>query len=268
MESNLSQVIDITEKTAKYDESIKEILADKQILARILKHTLDEFKDTDIETIISNISEPEISTRRLEPGHTNTEKIQKSSEEDNVLGEGKIFFDIRFSVYCGDDLIKILINIEAQRSSNAARLGYHIDNRILYYLGRMISAQKEVEFFKSDYDNLKPVRSIWICMDSGDEEDSINRIKLSQDTIYGKDMLLPNIDKVQGIVIRLRSNINVKESQNLLIAMLEELLGKETAEEKKKKLSEKFGLEMNIDTERRLNQMCNLSEVILEQGIE
>ena len=32
----------------------------------------------------------------------------------------------------------------------------------------MISAQKEVEFAKSDYDNLKPVRSIWICMDAGD----------------------------------------------------------------------------------------------------
>ena len=31
----------------------------------------------------------------------------------------------------------------------------------------MISAQKSVEFDNSDYDNIKPVRSIWICMDEG-----------------------------------------------------------------------------------------------------
>ena len=52
----------------------------------------------------------------------------------------------------------------------------------------MISAQKEVEFAKSDYDNLKPVRSIRICMDAGDNEDSINRIRFVQDTVFGKDI--------------------------------------------------------------------------------
>ena len=100
METNIAQTLDITSDRAKYDESIKEILADKQILARILKYTLDEFKDQPLDTIISNIDEPEISRIRLEPGHTNIEKIKKYSEEDNVIGEGKIYFDIRFSVYC------------------------------------------------------------------------------------------------------------------------------------------------------------------------
>lgn len=40
---------------------------------------------------------------------------------------------------------------------NSSKLGYHIDNRIIYYLGRMISAQKEVEFSKSSYDDLKDI---------------------------------------------------------------------------------------------------------------
>lgn len=70
----------------------------------------------------------------------------------------------------------------------------------------MISAQKEVEFTKSEYDQLKAVRSIWICMDTADEEDSINRIRFVQEIVYGKEMNLTNIDKVQGIIIRLRSN--------------------------------------------------------------
>ena len=179
--------------------------------------------ETDIKTIIANIDEPEVSKIRLETGHSNTDKIKKCSEEDNVPGEGKIFFDIRFSVYCGEELIKVLINIEAQKSSKVSKLGYHLDNRIIYYLGRMISSQKEVEFTKSDYDNLKAVRSIWICMDAGDDEDSIIRLNLTQENIFGRSMDLPNIDKVQGGIIRLRSNENSAESKNTLIAMLEEL---------------------------------------------
>ena len=144
---------------------------------------------------------------------------------------------------------------------------YKVDNRIIYYLGRMISAQKEVEFTKSEYDNLKSVRSIWICMDAADDEDSINRIVLSQETIFGKDMDLSNLNKVQGVIIRLRNNENSEESKNTLIAMLEELLKKESADIKKRRLSENFGLVMDAEAER-MNEMCNLSEVILEQGLK
>ena len=146
MDTNISKVIDITSDSAKYDASIKEMLADKQILSRILKYTLDEFSQMDIEDIMKCMDEPQISSARMEPGFTNTEKIQKVSEEDNVLGEGKIYYDIRFNAYLEKEQIKILVNLEAQKSTNPSKLGYHLDNRIIYYLGRMISAQKEVEF--------------------------------------------------------------------------------------------------------------------------
>ncbi|MBR6326906.1 MAG: hypothetical protein IKR61_08885 [Lachnospiraceae bacterium] len=50
--------------------------------------------------------------------------------------------------------------------------------------------------------------------------------------------------------------------------MLEELLRKEPAEVKKLRLSGKYGIQMTTDTKERVNTMCNLSEVILEKGIE
>ena len=50
--------------------------------------------------------------------------------------------------------------------------------------------------------------------------------------------------------------------------MLEELLKKESADDKKKILSDEYGIIMNEETEGRLNTMCNLSEVVLERGIE
>lgn len=268
METNLSNAIDITSEAAKYDASVKEVLADKQILARILKYTLEEFLDMSLEEIMKNMEEPVISNMRMEPGQTNFTKVEKRAEEDSVPGEGKIYYDIRFVVYLKEEMIKFLINIEAQKSTKQSSLGYHLDNRIIYYLARMISSQKEVEFTKSNYDDMKSVRSIWICMDANADEDSINRIRFTQESVYGKKMELPNIDKVQGIIVRLRSRDDVEVSKNYLIAMLEELLRKEAAKEKKKKLQEEYGLVMSEETERRVNVMCNLSEVMIEKGRE
>ena len=50
--TNISEVIDITSVLAKYDDSVKEILADKQIVSRILKYSLNEFMQMDIEEIM------------------------------------------------------------------------------------------------------------------------------------------------------------------------------------------------------------------------
>ena len=272
MGTNISDSIELNSYTARYDASVKEMLADKQILARVLKYSLDDFANEELSDIIENMDEPEVSERRVEPGFSNHQefnvynKIKKSSEEDQVIGEGKIYYDIRFSVYHGHERIKILINIEAQKSTNPSKLGYHLDNRIIFYLGRMISAQKEVEFHNSEYDNLKAVRSIWICMDSADDEDSINRIRFIQENVYGKEAKLDNIDKVQGVIIRLRINENAQTSKNELIAMLEELLKSDSAESKKKKLEEEYNIVMDVETERKVNTMCNLSEVVLEKG--
>ena len=229
---------------------------------------MQEFQDDEIEDIIRNMDNPVVSQIRMEPGQTNLNKVETTSEEDNVPGEGKVFYDIRFSVFRGTEQIKILINLEAQKTTKESKLGYQLDNRIIYYLGRMVSAQKEVEFTRSNYNDLKHVRSIWICMDSEDDEDSINRICLTQETVYGKEMELSNLDKVVGVIIRLRKNEDAAESKNILIAMLEELLKKDSADVKKQKLVEQYGLIMNDETGRRLDVMCNLSEVVMEKGIE
>ena len=301
-----------------YDNVIKELFADKQILANILKYTLDEFKDMSIPDIISEMGEPSISNIQVDPGCTNTGsgedrnngeshnikntentstgsscvdnkesvvevnsnteninigssyagKIQKTSEEDIVIGEGKIVYEIRFIVYHGDEKIKILINIEAQNISKASSLGYDLDNRIIYYLCRMISSQKEVELTHSNYDDIKAVRSIWICLDGKENEDSINRIELTTKNIFGQKSKFNNINKLQAVIIKLREIQNVEVSKNRMIAMLEELVSKDDTETKKKKLSEKYDLVMDYSLERRVSSMCNFSEALIERGWE
>ena len=92
---------------------------------------------------------------------------------------------------------------------------------------------------------------VWIL---NADEDSINRIRFVQENVYGKMMELVNLDKVQGIIIRLRQKENVESSKNYLIAMLEELLKKRDKEKKKKNLSSNFGLIMTEETIRRIDR--------------
>lgn len=183
------------------------------------------------------------------------------------MNEGKIVYDIRFSVIHKKEKIKILVNVEAQKSTDSAKLGYHLENRVIYYLARMVSTQKETEFFHSDYDNIKRVRSIWICMDAGADEEAIEEISLYRRQLDCKDGILAEVDLIKGIIIKLRQREGVKKSKNTLISMLEDLLAQTEAEEKKENLK-RYGIIMTEEIERRLGDMCNLSEAIAEEAME
>lgn len=273
--TNLAQAVDATNDSGPaYDTNVKHLLADKQILSRILKYTMEEFQDMDIAQIMGCIGDDiEIGTRPVDAGLSNLGRVKGTATEDNVPGEGAIYYDIRFTAYHKESEMKILVNIEAQKSSDPRKLGYHLENRIVFYLARMISAQKQTEFFHSDFDNLKKVRSIWICMDHEETEESIEKIGFARKRIFGNKKNSIPVDLMQGIIINLRSRENnasegaVGKSAHILIAMLEELLSRKTAAEKKRILTDEYGMVMTAELEGRIQIMCNLSENIEARGI-
>lgn len=274
--TNLAQAVDATSDSGPaYDTNVKYLLADKQILSRILKYTVEEFRDLDIADIMDCIGDDiEIGTRPVGAGLSRLGRVKGTITEDNVPGEGIIYYDIRFSAYHKDTEMKILINIEAQKSSNPSKLGYHLENRIVFYLARMISAQKQTEFFHSDFDNLKKVRSIWLCMDNEETEDSIEKISFDRKTVFGNKKNSTPMDLMQGIIVNIRnrehniSEEDIGKSANVLIAMLEELLSRKTAAEKKRILADEYGMIMTAELEGRIQIMCNLSETIEARGMK
>ena len=57
--SNLSQIVmDMEEGKAKYDQTMKELLADSQVLAWILKRFVPEYKDCELEDIENKYIQP------------------------------------------------------------------------------------------------------------------------------------------------------------------------------------------------------------------
>ena len=275
IETNLAQTVSATNDSGSaYDTNVKYLLSDKQILSRILKYTIEEFQEMDIEDIMGCIGDDiEIGTRPVDAGLSNLGRVRETVTEDNIPGEGIIYYDIRFTAYIEEAEIKILVNLEAQRSSDHSRLGYHLENRIIFYLARMISAQKQTEFFHSDFDNLKKVRSIWICMDNDETEDSIEEIGLDRKMVFGNKKNPYHTDLMKGIIVNIRNGENdkysdsIKKSQNVLISMLEELLSEKDAVEKKRVLADEYGMIMTAELEGRIQIMCNLSENIEERGI-
>lgn len=268
-DTNLAQAVEAAGDAGAYDTNVKFLLADKQILARILKYAVQEFKDMPLDDIMDSIgNDIAVGTKPLDAGLSNLGRVNASGTEDNIPGEGKIFFDIRFTAYHKEMEMKFLINLEAQKSSDPGKLGYHLENRILFYLARMISAQKQTEFYHSDYDSLKKVRSIWICMDSGRDGASIEEISLTRSTVFGEKIQPCEMDLMRGIIINVRSGKDLEDSQNILIGMLENLLSQKNAEEKKRILTEEYGMIMTTELEGRIQTMCNLSETIRESGIE
>ena len=258
----------------KVDEKIKALLADKQILARILKYSVEEFKEYDILEIINRIEEVEILEVPVDAGLSHKSKnefgkISGSSTEDNVPGEGVIFYDIRFNITKGKKRIKVLINIEAQATTSVSRLGYHIENRMTYYLSRMISAQKEQEFFGSDYDKIKEVISIWICMDARKNEDSIIEYQLRPEVKFGENIHPEEINLLKGILIKIRGGKNMTQSKNKLIEMLEYIIADHSTEEKKNYLKNECGVEMTKELERKVEAMGeSMGRAILQGMLE
>ena len=249
---------------AMRDDYAKCILADPQILANIVKVLVPEFREYSIKDIIPCIGETIVS---LTVPERLCIKIESDGIEDIDIENGKIIYDIRFPLYYNNRTIKILVNVEAQKSISYSTLGYHIEARMVYYMARLVSSQKNVEFIKSNYDDIKDVYSIWICMDTEADEDSIIELGLQPRVIYGKTSWLPQRNIMNGAVIRIRSRADVEESKNKLIALLEVLFSNRLKQDKMNQLEE-YGLEMTTELEGCVNDMCNISDLLVEESEE
>ena len=270
--TNLSKTLSqIEQDKATSDDYVKCILADPQIAAYIVQTLVKEFNDMDIEDIIPCIGEATVTLSQPERLGVKISNVDNESIDEE---DGKIIYDIKFPLYYNGKEKEFIINVEAQKSTKKSKLGYKFENRIAYYMGRMISAQKGTEFVNSNYDNLKSIYTIWICMDTKRKDDSIIEFGMKSNLLYGSIKEIPQIDLINGalINIRTRETKNKKTSKNKLIAMLEELFSRSELIDKKKTLEEEYGLKMSVELEGRMNEMCNVSdyweEAALEEGKE
>ncbi len=264
--THLAHGIEKTEEQSQYDDSIKVLLGDKQVLARIAQHRIEEFRDCDIATIMECIEgEPEISKRKVYPGKTRMDAITGMNSESKETNEGEVTFDIRFHMVTKEEeRIKVIVNIEAQRRYY---VGYHFEPRAVVYCARMISEQIDREFTTDDYDGLKKVYSIWIFFDAPEKDsDTITEYAIEKKDIYGPPVDGGKYDYLSISFIRL-SKGSMEDSKNKLIHMLSTLFSEQlNAEQKKKILEQEHQMEMTRKLEGRIHTMCNVGAGLWERS--
>lgn len=269
--NQISRKIDITDKKAEYDENVKYLLSEKIILAHILVYAVKEYfgmKPEDVAELIEGM--PQVSKVAVNPGESNMPEIIGDNVEDATPNEGKVTYDIRFRALAPgrDALMQLIIDVEAQKDYYP---GYDLLTRGIYYGARMISAQKGAEFLEDDYDKIKKVYSIWICMNAPSyAENAITEYGIQKRSIAGE---FPEnkgrYDLMSVIMICLSKKVAQAGDNTKLQRLLGTLLVSEmTKAEKKDIIESEYGIPMKQEIERRVNTMCNLSEAIEKRGIE
>ncbi len=244
---------------AEYDASAKKLLSSKKILAWILKYCVPEFENCEIADIRDKYIEgtPEVGVTPVLPDETNAARIVGDNVEDKTLTEGTVTFDIRFRAITPEkDSLGLIINIEAQHSSN---LDYPLTKRAVFYCSRLISAQHDTVFTKSEYGKIKKVYSIWLCMDSPDETSGITRYSIEESFPYGHICEeKKNYDLAQIVMIYLSGK--QKEIGNRLLSLLYEIFkSRDNAAGKMRTLEKEYDIALSHSEEGMVDTMCNLS---------
>ena len=188
VENMLAKNITAIGVNASYDSACKRLLANKVILAWIMKSCLEEYANCSIQEIMEQYIEGEPDIGQVPVNMDEkvlSEQIETASVEDNSVYEGTVSYDIRFYANTPGtgERNRLIINIEAQ---NDFYPGYPIVKRGIYYCSRMISSQYGVEFTESHYDRIKKVYSIWICMNPPKyRRNSINRYFIKEEKLIG-----------------------------------------------------------------------------------
>ena len=271
MNTEIKNMILTTDKDAQYDESAKRLLGQKSILAHILVKTVDEFAGMDPKEVVSYIEgEPFINTVPIETGLTNTviknneSRVVGLNSENPEFHEGMIRFDIIFYVRMRDGLSQIIINVEAQKDEPN---GYDILNRAIFYVSRMISSQKERDFSNSNYNDIKRVYSIWVCMNM--PENSLEHIHLVKDSIVNSHAWKGKMDLVNIVMIGLSEELPKHEEKYELHRLLGALLSQDlTVNEKLDIIGNEYAIPMEKDFREDVSIMCNLSLGIREDATE
>ena len=257
VENQLAHTIDQTEYDSRYDRTAKKLLANKQILAQIMKGCVNEYSDCTVDDIVEKYIEgtPEVGSVGVHVDDTNrpkksTDVIKGSNNEDSTLTEGTLFYDVRFDAIAPksadsaeqEEVIRLIINVEAQTKFKP---GYPLTKRAIYYCSRMISAQHGPIFTKSEYGKIRKVYSIWICMKPPQyRENTITRYRLVEEYLVGEGKEpIRNYDLLSIIMLCLGGPDG--SNYDGVLRMLDVLLSNETSEaEKRKILQDDYDIQM------------------------
>ena len=271
IDTEIKNAVSAADQDAQYDDKAKRLLGNKIILAHILVKTVDEFKGMNPKEVVSYIEgEPLIGVVPVEPGLTNAgkeengQRIVGMNTENAEINEGLVRFDIIFYVRMKDGISQVIVNLEAQKDEPTS---YHILNRAVFYVSRLVSSQKERDFVKTNYNDIKRVFSIWVCMNM--DENSMDYVHLTDDKLLGSYPWKGRLDLLNIVLIGISNELPEHDEKYELHRLLSTLLSAElTVDEKLGIIKTEYSIPVDEKLRKDMSAMCNLSQGIRENATD
>ena len=258
------------ENAPSADPLIKRIFSNREVLAWLLVHFIDEYKGCTMQEVMEEYlpqARLDIGSIPVHPGEAPPESVPTGNVEDKQLAEGTTLFDVVLLLPAPNrpgKAIGIVINIEVQKNDKP---GYPIESRMVYYLCRTVSMQHGVTFTKSDYGGICKCYSLWFCpkLEKG-ESPSIDRFFIKGERVFGEGDITAekaDYDLLEGCTVRFNDdpaypvNDTIRYLQLLLTDIAPPL-------ERLNELHDKYGLSKTREAE----DMCNYSEFLIERGVK
>ena len=264
----LSKSLDAVEERAKLDASCKRLIANKVILAWIMKNSMEEYAAYSVEEIAAKFIEgtPEIANVAVHQDETVPEMITGTGTESTSIREGTITYDVRFIATHprSGEQVRLLVNLEMQANFYP---GYPLIKRGIYYGSRMISSQYGTEFTDAEYGKIKKVYSIWVCLNPPMyRQNTINRYSICEENMIGTlAEKREHYDLMTVIMICLG---DPDKAPSDLLRMLGVLFSDEkSAAEKRQILMDEFDIKTTKNTESEVAEMCDYGDYIWMKGM-
>ncbi len=268
MNSLGASVLSTEEGKAKYDQTMLNVLSDKQVLAWILKRFVSEYEHLPLEEIETKYIEPETILVSKAGVSRDSSGIKGLSEKDSTQTEGTVYYDIVFQAYYPgneEEKIGLYINLEAQADYYP---GYPLEMRGIYYGARRLTSQLKQINRETNYGCLQKVHSIWLCVGNvpAYESDTVTLYDISKNDIIGsvkrnKDFY----DLINVVIIRLNDEAAPEDNT---MKMLQTLFSNQLSKQEKLHALEELGMRMNDSLEKGVGGSMNLSDYVELKGIE
>lgn len=278
--NELAQNLKVADEDAsfRYDEAARNLVAEKPVLAYILKSALDEYADYTVEEIAERFieGEPEIRESAVHQDHPDRKtggglmdggrKVEGLPTADKSQRDGTVYYDIRFRAVLpqSGETVGIFVNVEIQNSDTP---GYAIPRRGIYYAARMISSQRGTIFKDQEYDRIRKVVSIWICEDTADNRsDTINRYSFKEECLRGEYREAREHYDLMTVVV-LRLGRKGADSGDNAIRLLSRMFSTDIGYgEKLDMLQNEFRISVSREISEEVLNVCNLSTGVYNKG--
>ena len=173
--------------------------------------------------------------------------------------------NFNYSITSGySSISQVIVNLEAQKDEPVS---YYILNRAVFYVSRLISSQKERDFIKTNYNDIKRVFSIWVCMNMN--ENSMAFVHLVKDDLIGSYQWKGGLHLLNIIMFGIANEVPENDEKYELHRLLSTILSAELSVGKKLEImASEYNIPLDDELKKDVSAMCNLSQGIRENATD